>query len=430
MRKLKTPADAAGVKKIYTVLTIIGALFFANPVISSVDVLPDCIGCALLFFGLTRLAYLNEGVDRARRLTVYLFAVGVIKLLLTPSFIRTNVSANLMLASTAFLIAEGILYFLIIKSLFAGIEFFASLSGFDRVLKATQSVKTLTFAAFFIRLFATLIPDLTSIAETKIETVDEAEADILLDIVKAKPIITALMLTVAAVALIAWFIEAVKFILLIRREAGEEIERRYASTFLKIPEKVSLKKLKIFVYVSIFASVFALDISFDGIKVLPVCAMFLIFAVLPYIYGKEHFGRFIVFTLAAFVLLGALAVYEHFFVVKDPVVIYETPIRTIIVGTVLNLVAIPVSLYALRMYFCGVGNISRELGQGDARTTAAWVAYCLAAILRSLGSAVPYFRPSIAAAGVILAAIFIVLNAKALIEMLEAEKYRLSLEQK
>lgn len=47
-------------------LVFIGLLFFANPYFAAVDVLPDWIGCALIFFGLGRISCISRHMVEAR----------------------------------------------------------------------------------------------------------------------------------------------------------------------------------------------------------------------------------------------------------------------------------------------------------------------------------------------------------------------------
>ena len=47
-------------------LIFIGLLFFANPYFAVIDVLPDFIGCALVYFGLTRVSCISKQMSEAR----------------------------------------------------------------------------------------------------------------------------------------------------------------------------------------------------------------------------------------------------------------------------------------------------------------------------------------------------------------------------
>ncbi len=47
-------------------LILIGLLFFANPYFAVIDFLPDCIGCALVYIGLSRVARISKQMSEAR----------------------------------------------------------------------------------------------------------------------------------------------------------------------------------------------------------------------------------------------------------------------------------------------------------------------------------------------------------------------------
>ena len=63
------------------ILLLIAVLFLADPVIAFKDLLPDVVGYALLFFGLSRLSDLNEGIYDCRRRLRLLFILGAVQLL-------------------------------------------------------------------------------------------------------------------------------------------------------------------------------------------------------------------------------------------------------------------------------------------------------------------------------------------------------------
>ncbi len=62
-------------------ILLIAILFLADPVIAFKDLLPDVVGYALLFLGLSRLTDLNEGIYDCRRRLRLLFILGVVQLL-------------------------------------------------------------------------------------------------------------------------------------------------------------------------------------------------------------------------------------------------------------------------------------------------------------------------------------------------------------
>ncbi len=65
-------------------LVFVGLLFFANPYFATVDILPDWIGCALIFLGLDRIARISRHMSEARsaflKLLIYTVAKDVLAL--------------------------------------------------------------------------------------------------------------------------------------------------------------------------------------------------------------------------------------------------------------------------------------------------------------------------------------------------------------
>ncbi|MBO5767680.1 MAG: hypothetical protein J6R49_04045, partial [Clostridia bacterium] len=106
-------------------LLLIGSAFFINPVPFGLDILPDVIGCLLIWWGLTQLSFFDGSVESARKYMLWLAAVEGLHLLMMRSVLLTDISSNRMLAVTVLAICEGILYILVFKNLFSGISYFA-----------------------------------------------------------------------------------------------------------------------------------------------------------------------------------------------------------------------------------------------------------------------------------------------------------------
>ncbi len=66
-------------KKVSFAPVFLGLLFFTNPYFSVVDVLPDFIGCALIFLGLSRVAQINRQMSEARAAFLKLFVYCALK---------------------------------------------------------------------------------------------------------------------------------------------------------------------------------------------------------------------------------------------------------------------------------------------------------------------------------------------------------------
>lgn len=94
-------------------LVLLGLLFFANPYFAVVDVLPDVIGCLLIYIGLGRAARINRQVAEARTAFFKLLCFDVIKQIcvLVVFGMSTDLERPVSLLAIAFVGAVLGLYF-------------------------------------------------------------------------------------------------------------------------------------------------------------------------------------------------------------------------------------------------------------------------------------------------------------------------------
>jgi len=390
-------------------LILAGFAFFINPVPFGLDIIPDAFGCIMLFFGLTQLAYFDGSVEDAKKSILYLTAVEFLHLLFMRSMFLTEISTNRLLAVTAFSIMQGIVYILFFKKLFSGISYFAMRNNCNQTLNKCDGTAFLSYLAFFVRIAATLIPELIALIEWKLYTEFEPDThDAISAFVNMKPVIVVLFTLIALGTSIVWFVSLTKLLTLFKKEAGEMLDTRYEGEYVSRPEKVIPKKLRRGSYAIYFALFFALDIKFDNIRIIPYSAMFLLLFVAVMFFNKiSDFKLTKRFALPAFLLVLATEFYRAHFTPNGAIIIYETDIKIVAIAAVLGLSTLTVCLYCIRTFLLETEKLSINLGLGKIPTTSAWGVYCISTILWSLGFVIPYFYSSISAPRFIATAIFI-----------------------
>jgi hypothetical protein len=410
-------------------LIIFGFLFFVNPVPAGLDILPDVFGCVLLFFGLTQLSYFDESVEEAKKSLLYLFGVEAIHLLLMRSVFLTEIGSNRMLAVTAFSIAEGIIYVIFFKKLFSGISYFSMRNDCEKTLEKCDGAAFLSYLAFFIRIAASLLPELISILELQLNLeLDFDTYDAISAIVAAKPLLTVFLSLIALGVSVAWFISVKGLFSSIHLECGERIDEIYRSEYSSRPEKTRPKKLKAAAYLVYFAVIFSLDITFDGTRILPASAMFLLLFVSSFAFkGISEFKSTKVFALPAFLLLLATELYRAFLTPYGAIVIYATELWIVAVGAALAIVTATVSLLAVRSFIGDMKKLSHELGTGELFTGFMWLFYCVTVVLWAVGFAIPYLFPTISGFKLVSSGLFIWQTVKILGGICEKECYNYSL---
>lgn len=408
---------------------VFGFLFFINPCPLGFDILPDVFGAVLIFFGLTQLAYFDGSAEKAKNMVLYLSIVEMIKLFFMESTATTLIPSNRMLSVTSFSIVEGILYILFFRAFFEGVSYFSMRNNCNETLKKVDGTAFLSYLAFFVRIAATLLPELLAILELSIYTETDFDViDSITDIISAKPVIVVLVSLIALVTGIAWFVSICGLLSTFFKESSEILDERYISEYISRPEIMRPKKLKQGSCGLYFAFFFALDLVFDGIRIVPSSAMFLFMfgSVFLFrdIFNFKETKRFSVFSFIA--LLGT-EIFRALFVPNGAIVIYETDLWIIAVGALIALVAAPLCLLTVRFFLSELRALQQTLGGSEIFTTGAWVSYCIMLTLWAAGFIVPYFYSFIASARFIAAGIFIWQTSKIISQINDEEIERVSL---
>ena len=161
-------------------LVFLGLCFFFNPGFSAVDVLPDFIGCMLIWLGLSRISLISTPMREARSAFLKLAVVDVIKTLALMMVFRAGSSSEqpISLLIIAFSVALLGTYFFVgaIRTLFDG---FATLGMAHDVLPLYQThfhgrsrVEEITrFSILFyaLREGICLLPEATALSITSFE---------------------------------------------------------------------------------------------------------------------------------------------------------------------------------------------------------------------------------------------------------------------
>lgn len=374
-------------------MLLLGFAFFINPVPFGLDIIPDVIGCALVFFGLTQLSYFDGSVEDARKGVLYLAVVEFLHLLMMRSMISTEISTNRLLAVTGFSIVQGILYIMIFKKLFGGISYFAMRNNCNKTLAKSDGTAFLTYLSFFVRIAATLLPELIALLEWKLYIeLDPDKYDALAAFVGMKPVIVVLFTLIALGTSVVWYISLFGLLTELKKEAGEALDVRYVSEYASLPEKVLPKKLKRGSYAIYFALFFALDMKLDDVRIIPASATFLLLFVATFLFkGLNGFEKTKRLAVPTFILILATEIYRMLFTANGAVVIYETDISTVAIGFIIGACGMVFSMLCVRYFLLETKLLCKFLNLEAYPITAAWAAYCISAVLSALGFVIPYF---------------------------------------
>ncbi len=153
----------------------IALLFFCNPNIGIIDVLPDFLGYSFLCLGLSRLAHLNESVNGALSIFKKMILIDAAKWLALLWVFGISVpseqTSSLLLWSFVFAVAEMICLGLAYYRLFDGFNqlgyFYANtsifLQGTSKRRNVTDRMRNLTVVFVFLKAILSFLPELADL---------------------------------------------------------------------------------------------------------------------------------------------------------------------------------------------------------------------------------------------------------------------------
>lgn len=411
---MRAEESVKSVSKKSKILIIIGFLFFVNPIPTVLDILPDAVGCILLYYGLKQIAFFNESVAKARGLLLYLFATASIKLLLTKSVMLSEILSDKLLAATGFSVIEAIIYILFFRSFFEGMTYLASRNNCNRANEKSSSAAFLSYLSFFIRIAATVIPELPALFETQLHTeVDPDKLDLIVDLINLKPLLIIMLSLISLGFGIAWLVSMSGFVKAFFDEAGEQFDARYCAEYSSRSEKVLPDKIRFGSFVIYFSLIFTLDFELDYKKVLPFAAMFAVLFIASFLFkGVAEFKNTRKTAIIAFVILAGAELFRAEFIIPGAVVIYEMNLLTAAVAALVGVVSAAASLICVRALHGDLAQMAEKLGVKMPSPQKSWVCYCAFAIFWTIGYINSYLAQFVSAPRLIATALFIWFTVK------------------
>lgn len=207
-------------------LVFVGLLFFCNPYFAGLDVLPDCIGCLLICWGLSRLALLYPFVADVQKAFLKLACVDAVKMLLLAIVFSSGYGSAeqpTALLVIAFAAAVVGLFFLLpaLRRLFDA--FYALLSHYDCKylygnpyggLSKTDAICRFSMIFVVVREIVCLLPELTALTTSSFT---DSDWDVLYQYIG---IMRLLACFIVAIVGLVWVV----FLALYFRRVGKEKE--------------------------------------------------------------------------------------------------------------------------------------------------------------------------------------------------------------
>lgn len=255
----------------------VGALFLVNPLINTVDVIPDTAGYILMAISLRRVAPLHEGMKKAMRCFVLLALISAAQLLCSlgnPFFSDSYI----LLMTFSFAILQGIVFIPAISGLFAGFDWI----GTRYELPAAQGIKKrngktvslaavrgLTVAAFLVREAGSVIPAVPAVTMTGVTYFPGAHST---DWTLLTPPLYVLSWIAGIAVSVPWIIRFVSYVKGVISGGGEvfsQLYHRYETEYLSDVRGRTAARMKTVLIMLCTAAALSLDMYVDGINIFP-----------------------------------------------------------------------------------------------------------------------------------------------------------------
>lgn len=289
-------------------MLILGLVFFANPNVSIVDVLPDCIGCLLIIAAVFKLGDLRAEMGEARDAFCTLFWINLSKLpalvlLLWITGVSVGQDVMWLLFAFCYSVAEvifGIRAFTRLFDSFAylgtrqegGDFIFAKLVRPEKVIKTKKKEKIrpakyrrldginrFTVAFIILKTFLCTLPEFTLLSSQDTLGYVTAEG---MAIYRFRPLLIVLCAAVMLVFGIVWLCRTCGYVKYLsgHKEFFASMLAEYGEMIKKRSGIFAMRRTHIFAVLATAAAFFSVDFYFDEVNFIPdfVAAIFLLLA--------------------------------------------------------------------------------------------------------------------------------------------------------
>ena len=272
------------------------AVFLFHPVVAFLDVLPDCIGYALLYFAMRQVADLNGRIaDGLRRVRIMLcISLGALAVeLYSYGFFSGNASEMniyempVLILLCSFVMAFFQCYYMVVgyRELFLGLNELAEYHGGSELLHEKQGRTVCERMASYSGIFVVLSSLLSTLPECAVlisfeYEVENAKFDWYAYIELFRTVAGVISLVFGLV----WLVRMIRLTCAILRDKPwiESLTAMYTEELLVNPNRLTLRRFRLAFVLLIVGAVFSAHLRMDYVLILPgvVCAVFVFLGVL------------------------------------------------------------------------------------------------------------------------------------------------------
>ena len=293
----------------------IGMLFFCNPYFAVIDILPDFIGCLLIYVGLSRVSLIQSSMKEARTAFLKLALVDLLKtvaLLIVFGAGNPKEQATALLL-TGFSAAAVELMFLIpaMRNLFDGfsdlaitydcVSLYANTQG---KLSLTERIQKLTILFLIVREVLCLLPEFAALTQSADYTSFWSQ---LYDHIGVMRVLSFILVSVAG---ICWLVALSRFFVKLLKEkaALAKMSETYRAHFTDHPG-IAIERRHASAFILLFAgSLFLIDFYLDFRNVIPDTAagiLLFVASLIPVVARKHRI--FAAVTVALYTVISTLS---------------------------------------------------------------------------------------------------------------------------
>lgn len=249
-------------------LIFAGLIFFMNPCINIVDILPDFIGCILISAGLYRLADTEDRFLLARKIADRIIPIYILKLVLSL-YIPVAWKSGLLPITFVFAVGEIILMIMLCTALYGGIEYMANLHNGEKVLPSVGTVQKITIAFMVVKNVLAFIPESFALESgDEFSLYNSAKVQRL---EQAKPFVIVFFTLVVLIFGIYCLIENYRFFKKVWRdkEFCSSLAEIYKTRVTDNQRLINRRRFKRFFVLMTVGSVMMIDIVIDSVNFTP-----------------------------------------------------------------------------------------------------------------------------------------------------------------
>ncbi len=265
-----------------------GLLFLFNPNVNIFDIFPDFIGYIFIIFGLSKLAFLDDRFRNAKKISLYLLVLNIIKTLMSFYYIKTKYDK--FAATFIFGSVDIVLLVFLFSNIYSGIEYLCEYHGGEKHLGKIKNASVMSYVLAFSKNIFAFIPDsLTIFTQNLGQTFSGkiSRASVLLSI---KPYLTMLCVIISLFVGIYYAVLTTGFFKKIISDKNfvSSLKKIYIDNVFEGKSYENHKTFLNFFILMTASSVFMLNFTVDSINFLPDFICYVLLLVAEYVLFSEN----------------------------------------------------------------------------------------------------------------------------------------------